>query len=292
MLAKTYGSAVFGVSAYLITIETSVDQGTKCFLVGLPDSTIKESIQRVESAIKNIGFFFPRRKVVVNLAPADVRKEGSAYDLPIALSILHASEQVHFQELDQFVVMGELSLDGILRPIKGALPIAMEAQKRGIKKIILPKENAIEAAVVKDVEVYGMETLYDTIQFLKGKQYFPRIEVDARELFFDKMQSFEVDFSNVQGQENAKRAFEIAAAGGHNLIMVGPPGAGKTMLAKRIPSILPPLTLREALETTKIHSVAGKLIGKSSLISTRPYRNPHHTISTAALVGGGTSPTW
>ncbi|MFM6948082.1 MAG: YifB family Mg chelatase-like AAA ATPase [Aquirufa sp.] len=290
MLAKTFGSAVFGVSAYLITIETSVDQGTKCFLVGLPDSTIKESIQRVESAIKNIGFFFPRRKVVVNLAPADVRKEGSAYDLPIALSILHASEQVHFQELEQFVIMGELSLDGILRPIKGALPIAMEAQKRGIKKIILPKENAIEAAVVKDVEVYGMETLYDTIQFLKGKQYFPRIEVDARELFFDKMQCFDVDFSNVQGQENAKRAFEIAAAGGHNLIMVGPPGAGKTMLAKRIPSILPPLSLKEALETTKIHSVAGKLIGKSSLISTRPYRNPHHTISTAALVGGGSTP--
>ncbi len=290
MLTKTFGSAVFGVTASLITIETNVTQGTKCFLVGLPDSTIKESIQRVESAIKHYGYFFPRKKVVINLAPADVRKEGSSYDLPIALSILHASDQIYTPLIEEFVIMGELSLDGLLRPIKGALPMAIEAKRMGIQKLLLPKENAEEAAVVNEIEVFGIETLSEAIQFLKGKYALEPTKVDSQSLFNQQKFNFEVDFSNVQGQETAKRAFEIAAAGGHNLILIGPPGAGKTMLAKRISTILPPLTLQEALETTKIHSVAGKLGKQKSLISTRPFRNPHHNTSTVALVGGGSNP--
>lgn len=290
MITKTFGSAVFGVTASLITIETNVTQGTKCFLVGLPDSTIKESIQRVESAIKHYGYFFPRKKVVINLAPADVRKEGSSYDLPIALSILHASDQIYTPLIEEFVIMGELSLDGLLRPIKGALPMAIEAKRMGIQKLLLPKENAEEAAVVNEIEVFGIETLSEAIQFLKGKYALEPTKVDSQSLFNQQKFNFEVDFSNVQGQETAKRAFEIAAAGGHNLILIGPPGAGKTMLAKRISTILPPLTLQEALETTKIHSVAGKLGKQKSLISTRPFRNPHHNTSTVALVGGGSNP--
>jgi len=290
MLAKTFGSAVFGVTASLITIEINVTQGTKCYLVGLPDSTIKESIQRVESAIKHFGYFFPRKKVVINLAPADIRKEGSSYDLPIALSILHASDQIYIPLIEEFVIMGELSLDGLLRPIKGALPMAIEAKRKGIRKLLLPKENADEAAVVNDIEVFGIQTLSEAIQFLKGRDPIPPTKIDSNTIFNQQKFNFDIDFCNVQGQDKAKRAFEIAAAGGHNLILIGPPGAGKTMLAKRIPTILPPLNLQEALETTKIHSVAGKLGKNKSLISTRPFRNPHHNTSTAALVGGGSNP--
>ncbi|MGB3463959.1 MAG: YifB family Mg chelatase-like AAA ATPase [Cyclobacteriaceae bacterium] len=290
MLAKCYGSAVYGVDASVITIEVNVGQGTKFFMVGLPDSAVKESQQRVEAAMKFHQYFMPRNKVVINMAPADIRKEGSAYDLPISLGILKASGQIAAEELENYIIMGELSLDGILRPIKGALPIAIEARKKGFKGIILPKENATEAAIVDNLEVIGVETLPEAIDHLNGTTLISPVVHDTRDIFFHQLDNYTADFSNVQGQENIKRALEIAAAGGHNAIMIGPPGAGKTMLAKRLPSILPPLSLHEALETTKIHSVAGKLGTDASLISTRPFRSPHHTISDVALVGGGGIP--
>jgi magnesium chelatase family protein len=290
MLAKTYGSAVYGVNAFMITVEVNVSQGTSFFIVGLPDSAVKESQQRVESAIKHIGYRMPRQKVVVNMAPADIKKEGSAYDLPIALGVLSASEQIVTTSLDKYIIMGELALDGQLRPIKGVLPIAIEARKQQFKGFVLPKENAMEASIVNNLDVIGVETLKEAIDFFEGKVVIDPLATDTRDLFFNTLNDYEADFSNVQGQENIKRALEIAAAGGHNVIMIGPPGAGKTMLAKRLPSILPPLTLYEALETTKIHSVAGKLGTAAALISTRPYRAPHHTISDAALVGGGSIP--
>jgi magnesium chelatase family protein len=290
VLAKTFGGAVHGVDARIIMVEVSVGQGVKFFMSGLPDSAVKESQHRVESALKSCGYFMPRNKTVVNLAPADIRKEGSAYDLPIALCVLKSSGQIKAVNLDQYIVMGELSLDGILRPIKGVLPIAIQAKKDGFKGFILPKENAREAAIVSALEVLPVTTLKEAIDFLEGKLSITPVSVDTREIFATKLNDYDTDFKDVQGQENIKRAMEIAAAGGHNVIMIGPPGAGKTMLAKRLPTILPPLTLHEALETTKIHSVAGKLGSDATLIAARPFRSPHHTISDVALVGGGGNP--
>jgi len=291
MLAKTFGAAVYGVNATIITIEVAVGQGLRFFMVGLPDSAVKESEQRVEASLKFFGYRMPRQKVVVNLAPADIRKEGTAYDLPIALCVLQSSEQMNPERsLEEYVIMGELSLDGRLRPIKGVLPIAIEARKQGFKGFVLPVENAQEAAIVNQLDIIGVETMQDAVEFFEGKKNIEPLVSDTRDIFMSQLNSYEADFSHVQGQENIKRAMEIAAAGGHNVIMIGPPGAGKTMLAKRLPSILPPLTLQEALETTKIHSVAGKLGTRATLISTRPYRAPHHTISDTALVGGGSFP--
>lgn len=290
MVAKTFGGTTYGVDASIITVEVNVVQGTNFFLVGLPDNAIKESQQRIESSFKHLGYKMPRQKVVVNLAPADVRKEGSAYDLPIALSILKASEQIDTEDLEKYVILGELSLDGILRPIKGALPIAIQARQEGYKGFILPKENAEEAAIVNNLDVVGVETIQEAIDYLEGNSDIIPLERDTRDLFAYNQSQFSLNFSDVQGQDNVKRAMEVAAAGGHNVIMVGPPGSGKTMLAKRVPTILPPLTLNEALETTKIHSVAGKLPVNSSLIANRPFCAPHHTISDVALVGGGNIP--
>lgn len=286
MLAKTFGSALIGIHASIITIETHVGQGSKCYLVGLPDSTIKESIQRVESAIKQIGYFFPRRKVVINLAPADIRKEGSGYDLPIALGLLQASEQTKMIGLSDYLIMGELSLTGEIRPIKGALSMAIEAKKQGIKSLILPRENATEAALIDGIAIYGMANLRDTIRFLHGRTQTP---AKAPHIPQEALH-YEDDFSQIKGQEKAKRAIEIAVAGGHNLILVGPPGAGKTMMAKRIPSIMPPMSLHEIIETTQIHSIVGKLSSENPLITERPFRALHHSITATALIGGRTNP--
>jgi magnesium chelatase family protein len=290
MLIKTYGSAVFGVDALTITIEVSIGGGNRYHIVGLPDNTIKESLRRIESAIQSSGLKMPRQKIVINLAPADIRKEGSAYDLPIAIGILAASGQIESPDVDQYFIMGELSLDGGLQPIKGALPISIQAKAAGFKGFILPKDNSREAAIVSGLLVYGMCNLMNVVSFFNGLEQPEPIQVDTKDAFYNHINSYEQDFSDVRGQENIKRALEIAAAGGHNLILIGPPGAGKTMLAKRLPTILPPLNLQEALETTKIHSVAGKLNAADSLMTERPYRSPHHTISDMALVGGGANP--
>ena len=290
MLVKTYGSAVAGIDAYTITIEVNVSQGIRFFMVGLPDSAVKESEHRMQSALKESGYKWPGHKIIINLAPADIRKEGSAYDLPLAIGILAASNQISDQRLADFVIMGELSLDGSLRPIKGVLPIAVKAKEEGFKGLIIPVQNAKEAAVVEGLKVYGAKDLREVTGFLNNETVLEQTEIDVKEEFLNGIEMVDFDFSEVKGQENVKRALEISAAGGHNILMIGPPGSGKSMLAKRMPSILPPFTLEEALETTKIHSVAGKIDNNTSLLTNRPFRSPHHTISDVALTGGGSFP--
>ncbi|MFM8432295.1 MAG: YifB family Mg chelatase-like AAA ATPase, partial [Bacteroidota bacterium] len=290
MLVKVHGSAYFGVGATTITVEVNLGQGINFILVGLPDNAVKESQKRIVAAFKNSGFEYPRHEITVNMAPADIRKEGSAYDLTIAIAILAGSGQISCDFMDQFVIMGELSLDGSIQPVKGVLPIAIQAVKEGFKRLLLPAANAREAAIVKGLQVYGVESISDAVSVLNGETKLQPMIVDIdAELEASQVKS-EFDFADVKGQENIKRAMEVAAAGGHNLIMIGPPGAGKTMLARRLPSILPPMNLEEALETTKIHSVAGKLPKHKSLVPIRPFRSPHHTISDVALVGGGAFP--
>ena len=291
MLVKTFGSAVYGVEAITIIVEVNSSVGMFSCIVGLADNAVKESMQRVDSALKSNGYEMPRSKLVINLAPADIKKSGTAFDLPIAVGILAASKQItDYEKLADYVIMGELSLDGSIRPIKGALPIAIQARKENFKGLIVPKQNAREAALVNDLCVYGVTHLIEVINFFNDKSALSATVINTREEFANAQKDFEFDFSDVKGQENIKRALEIAAAGGHNAILIGPPGAGKTMLARRLPTILPPLTLSEALETTKIHSVAGKLPEHATLVSRRPFRAPHHTISDVALVGGGGNP--
>jgi len=289
MLSKVYGSAVFGVEAQTITCEVNVDTGVGYHLVGLPDNAIKESNYRIAAALLNNGYRIPGKKITLNLAPADLRKEGSAYDLTLALGILTASGQINSDNLEKYIIMGELSLDGSLQPIKGALPIAIKAQEEGFEGFILPTGNAKEAAIVSDLKVYGVENISEVIAFFDKGTPLEQTIIDTRAEFYKNLDFPEFDFSDVKGQESIKRCMEIAAAGGHNVILIGPPGAGKTMLAKRLPSILPPMTLHEALETTKIHSVVGKT-KNIGLMSQRPFRSPHHTISDVALVGGGSYP--
>ena len=290
MLVKVLAAAIQGINATLVTIEVNALRGIKFYLVGLPDNAVKESHQRINSALQYNGLRFPSKQIIVNMAPADIKKEGSAYDLPIAVGILAADEVISTDKLNRYLIMGELGLDGMLMPIKGALPIAIKAKELGYEGIILPMGNAAEAAVVSGITVYGAENLIQVIQFLNGEESMNPYKVDIEDDFYSKQSNFPFDFSEVRGQESVKRAFEVAAAGGHNLIMVGPPGSGKSMMAKRLPSILPPLTLSESLETTKIHSVSGMMPDGCPLITQRPFRSPHHTISSVALCGGGSNP--
>ncbi|TXH54145.1 MAG: ATP-binding protein [Bacteroidia bacterium] len=290
MLVKTYSSSVIGIDATTITIEVNMGQGINFFLVGLPDSSVKESHLRIKAAFANNNYKFPQREVTINMAPADIRKEGSVFDLPIAVGVLAVSEQIQSEQLETFQMVGELSLDGNLQPVKGILPMVLQAKKEGFKSVILPYENAQEAAVVDGIDVYGMHSLKEVVDFLNGESTVQPIKIDIEQTFTTLLDDFEVDFKDVKGQQKIKRAFEIAASGGHNVVLIGPPGAGKSMLAKRLSTILPPMTIDEALETTKIHSVAGKIKSSHGLITQRPFRKPHHSISDAALVGGGTYP--
>lgn len=290
MLVKTFGSAIIGVNALTVTVEVNICTGVGFSMVGLPDNAVKESTQRITSAFEQTGYRIPGKKIIINLAPADLKKEGTAYDLTIAMGILGANGDIENQMLEDYVIMGELGLDGSLRPIKGALPIAIEARRRKCKGFILPAANAREAAIVNNLEVYGANTLKEVIDFFNGKKSIEPTIVDTRAEFANSLNNYEFDFADVKGQSDVKRALEIAAAGSHNVILVGPPGSGKTMLAKRMPSILPPLSLSESLETTQIYSVAGKMRKEDSLISIRPFRSPHHTVSDAGLCGGGTNP--
>ncbi|WP_029906366.1 YifB family Mg chelatase-like AAA ATPase [Prevotella sp. 10(H)] len=290
MLIKVFGAAVQGIQASVITIEVNCSKGIKFMLVGLPDASVKESHERIVSALQVNGYKFPRQQIVINMSPADIRKEGTAYDLPLAIGIMAASESLKSEKLEQYIIMGELSLDGTILPIRGALPIAIKARELGFKGLILPNKNAKEAAVVNNLDVYGVDNISEVVRFFNEEAELEKTVIDTRNEFNNAQQVFEFDFADVKGQENVKRALEVAASGGHNLIMIGPPGAGKSMMAKRMPSILPPFTLHEALETTKIHSVAGKIGSETSLMAQRPFRSPHHTISDVALVGGGAYP--
>jgi magnesium chelatase family protein len=290
MLVRTFASAVFGISASTIRVEVQVSEGIGYFLVGLPDNAIRESQQRIVAALSTLGYRWPGKRVVINLAPADIRKEGSAYDLPLAIGILGANEKLKTDDFERFILMGELSLDGGLQPVTGVLPMAMQARSEGFEGIIIPSVNAREAAVVEGLDVYGMQTLSEVIDFFTGASRPDPVKIDLAAEFMSQSGQFEHDFQDVKGQENVKRALEVAVAGSHNLLMVGPPGAGKTMLAQRLPGIMPPLSMQEALETTRIHSVAGKLGANATLITRRPFRSPHHTISDIALVGGGAMP--